>query len=689
MAFTCLPAKAAEAFKKALKDKDLNISDLLTMSTEERTKVFDQFAGKQAKGMNQLFEEKLVLKNKVLGLKNFINKAAQEGRYSPEKKAQFEQLASEYRQQQQERIFNPAEEQTFLNSLADTATGSHITRAEAASIFKLSQGVDAAKEVVSGTKRSGPGEALTAEERDYGAQKFAYESYTDALAAGDTSLKTLVKEAIGAFKETAKTDKPKAVIDLLLKAARAATDASISTVASLDDSFIGRQGLLTLFTEPKRFLQAKAKGIQYHNVWWDGAHKSFSDFYKTLKGYDQNAVLWTEIYGKENYTNGSYDTARILPKNEEQYPTAAPEKAPIVGKIFRGSQAAFEGSALRMRTQLYDFTAKLAERNGVDVLNKEQIQSIGKMVNSMTSRGETGAKGGSPLVRLVLWAPKMLRAHWDVLTAHTGQKMSPFAKREAALNLVSFVATTAAIMSIANALKPGSAETDSRSTDFGKIKIGNTRFDYTGGAASLIVLASRIATLSSKSSSTGLVNQLNTGKFGSQTAFDVMVDFLVGKTTPAAGAVAAALRGADYKGDKPTLAGTAQNLTVPITVQNVLALKDDHSVSAVIGVLLDGIGINATTYSPKTTDWSRNPGVELQAFQKKVGDTRFKEANAAYDTAVAAKLQSVLANPKYQALSDTDKTRALTKAKDTIKTSVFKQYGFVYKQAPTKKLPNL
>jgi len=34
---------------------------------------------------------------------------------------------------------------------------------------------------------------------------------------------------------------------------------------------------------------------------------------------------------------------------------------------------------------------------------------------------------------------------------------------------------TAAVLTIAKALKPGSVEDDPRSADFGKIKIGNTR----------------------------------------------------------------------------------------------------------------------------------------------------------------------------------------------------------------------
>lgn len=684
MANICIPAKAAKAFGEALKSKDIKVDDLLKMSTEDRTKVFESFAGDQAKAINTLFEEKLVLKNQMLGLKNFVAKVAQEGKYDPAKKAELEQLASEFRQKQQERIFSPSEKQAFLNDLADATVGAHVTRAEANTVFELSSKVDTLLEKYDGKEWSSP-EA----KREYGDAKYAYEAYTDALKAGDTSLKTLVKEALASFKEKFKTDPPKAVIDLILKAAKGATDTSIATVASLDDSFIGRQGLLTLFTEPKRYLQAKAKGIPYKNIWWDGTHHSFTDFYKTFKGFDQKAVLMSELYSQPNYINGDYHTAKLLPKNEEQYPTSVPERVPGLGRVFKGSQAAFEGSALRMRTQLYDFTSELMKKNGVDMTDKAQIQSVGKLVNSMTSRGSLGDRGGSSLTRLVLWAPKMLKAHWDVLTAHTGQEMSPAAKKEAALNLVSLVATTAAIMTIANTLKPGSAQTDPRSADFGKIKIGNTRFDYTGGAASLAVLASRLVSLSTKNSQ-GVVEKLNTGSIVGQTGFDVLADFAIGKTTPAAGAaIALLLKGTDYKGDKATVGGQLYNASVPITLQNAISLKDDHSVSAVTGVLLDALGVNASTYSPHKTDWTQNPGAELEAFQKKVGDQKFKAANDAYDTQLDAFTTSLADNAKYKALSDEDKTRVLDKKKADIKAAIFQKNGFIYKRATPSKVPKV
>ena len=63
MAICLLPEKI-EDFKKALVTRKINIADLLNMETAERTKILEEYAGENAKDVNRLFEEKLILKNR-------------------------------------------------------------------------------------------------------------------------------------------------------------------------------------------------------------------------------------------------------------------------------------------------------------------------------------------------------------------------------------------------------------------------------------------------------------------------------------------------------------------------------------------------------------------------------------------------------------------------------------------------
>lgn len=671
----CLLENKIKDFKEALKKKDIKMEDLLNLGTEELTVRLKEYAGDNAKDVALLFEQKRILKNKFLGIKNAVSKLGEVGRYDPAKKAIIDQALKDFRAQQQERIFSPQEGETFYNALADKIMGTHITREEAKTIFDLQAKADELKKSIDETI---PTKQRTPEQQKaaltYGAAEVIAKKYAESLKNEDLSLKDLAKKTIQETKQAWSENKPKAAGELLLKTIKTITDNSISIVASFDNSFIGRQGLKTLMTHPA--------------TWWNMAKNSFVDIYKTLGGKDSRDALFADIYSRENFMNGEYDMAKLVPRTEEQYPTSLPSKFPILGRFFHASENAFTGSAIRARADLFDLLKEKAIKNGVE-WNKTQIMDNGKLISSLTARGQLpyGHPLESSAVKLVMWAPRMLKANWDVLTIHTGGYglETAFARKEAALNLAKIAGETALIMMIANAMKPGSAETDPTSTNFGKIKVGNTTFDITGGAASLIVLASRIITNTSKSSISGVKMQLGSG-YGQTSRFDVFLNFLEGKTTPPVGAVIDWMKGKNFQGQKPTISNTLYSTFTPLLIQNAIGLKDNHSAEAVLGVILDGMGINANTRTP-STDWGQNTGVELQQFRDKIGDIKFKEANDLYNQRVNDWQISVRANPQFSTLTDDEKQKVITAKKGKIKNTVFRQYNFKYQAPKTKKLP--
>ena len=166
------------------------------------------------------------------------------------------------------------------------------------------------------------------------------------------------------------------------------------------------------------------------------------------------------------------------------------------------------------------------------------------------------------------------------------------------MNLAKIVAETATIITIANALKPGSAEIDPRSSDFGKIKVGDSRFDITGGAGSLVTLGARLATNTRKSTATGEIIPYGS-KFGQSNRLDAIVDFAAGKTTPSARIMVDWMRGRNYKGDPFKLSSSIYGATTPIILQQAIALKDDTSADRVAGVIADGLGISSYSYEPR------------------------------------------------------------------------------------------
>src|SRR3990167_2088153 len=127
--FCLLPEKVSD-FRRALKNKEITISELLNMTSEARTSLLQEYAGNAASQVNTLFEEKLVLKNRMIGIRNWASKMGEIGKYSSEGKAKLQTKISEYRAAQQERIFSPKENEAFLNDLANKEIGAEITQEE-------------------------------------------------------------------------------------------------------------------------------------------------------------------------------------------------------------------------------------------------------------------------------------------------------------------------------------------------------------------------------------------------------------------------------------------------------------------------------------------------------------------------------------------------------------------------------
>jgi hypothetical protein len=461
-----------------------------------------------------------------------------------------------------------------------------VTKEEAATIVELSKATAEAR-----TAMEQGGDRLA-----YGAARVAFEKYADSLKNGKQTIPQMIKSRVLEAKATFGENKAKAVMDLFKDTITTISDNAISIVASVDDSFLGRQGLNTLMTHP--------------SVWGPAAKASFVDIYKTMVSkHGGEAVrdsLLADAYSRPNYLNGSYTIAKLIPKTEEQFPTSLPERLPLgVGRVFKASENAFLNSGVRMRINMFDLIQETAKKQGKDVTDKVWIKDVGTLINSVTARGDLGKLGQGGAIRLVLWAPKMLKGNWDVLTAHTGGTglQTPFARNQARTNLLKIVGETAAIVAVANALSPGSAETDPRSSDFLKIKVGNTRFDISGGKGSIITLLARAITLKSKSTVTGKTTPLNSGKYGAKTLFDVGIDFLVNKTTPLARTAVEISKGKTYAGTKPTVGSVAYGLTTPISIQNFVqnfyGPDKDGSVAAVVGSIVDIVGINANTYGPR------------------------------------------------------------------------------------------
>lgn len=142
----CLLPDKIDEFKKALKDKDIKMSDLFNLDHDDLVKKLEPYAGDNAKDVATMLEEKNILKNRMLGMQNAIAKMTKSGKYSPEAIANAKKSLSEYRAAQQERIFSPKEHESYLGGLANRQLGFEVPREVAKKAGELYSKAESLKE---------------------------------------------------------------------------------------------------------------------------------------------------------------------------------------------------------------------------------------------------------------------------------------------------------------------------------------------------------------------------------------------------------------------------------------------------------------------------------------------------------------------------------------------------------------
>jgi len=630
----CIPKHLVNDFKAKLKSGEISPEKLLDMTSAERRDLFAKVLGESnAHQVNALFESKMLLKSQQQGI---INWAKEVAGMKPEVLKDITARVNKMTE-----VLTPENEAAFLEDLVAHKLGVTVTMQEAGNIASLARDVAAKKEAI----------AKGGDRLDYGRARADFEDYVNGLK--DEAKRKELKDYV----------KPQNYLEGVSNVAGFLK----SMKASLDNSVIGRQGLKTLITQP--------------DIWFKNTIKSFQDIWNTFGGKDVMREVRADILSRENSLNGLYRREKLaVGVREEAYPTSLPEKIPVVGKAFKASETAFSAFQFRTRADVFDrLNANITSAGG-------DIKGLGELANSLTGRGHLGAfEPGANVWNNLFFSPRFLKSNLDMLTAHvTSKDMSPAVRKEAAINTVKVIGAIGITLAIAKALRPDSVEEDPRSSDFGKIKIGNTRFDITGGMSSLAVLGSRLVTMSSKSSVTGIVSPLNSDTYGAKSGMDVLGSFFEGKLSPITSLVRDVLKGHDFSGKHITVVGEMANLAAPLMITNAIELyQDPKSAPLLLAMIADGLGIGTNTYSA-AVDWQSNAGKELQQFHAKVGDEKFKEANKKYNDAYDAWFKRAQADEKYKALSEDEKGKVLSKERMKLKDKIFSEYHFHYK--PTKRV---
>lgn len=384
------------------------------------------------------------------------------------------------------------------------------------------------------------------------------------------------------------------------------TPRSLMSTGDLSAPF--RQGIFSAPAHPKTFV----KDIKNMVGYW-GSEQKFQNFYKELE--QRPNYLKMREAGLEVTKPGMHGT------NEEYFMSNLAERIPAIGKLVRASDRAYTGFLNNYRADLFDVIYKAGEKAGKGE-NEKFLKSLGEFVNTTTGRGDLknipiiGSLIGkqlqeaAPLLNAIFFAPRLIASRASLLNPVYYARLEPTVRKEAMKQAVSF---TVAMMSVLGTAKLAGAEVglDPRSADFGKIKVGNTRYDPWGGFQQWAVLIARLALNQSVSSTTGKVTQFGEG-YKPTTRKEIGQRFLESKLGPIPSYANDALKGTDALG-KPfnPVTGAVQRLS-PMQWQDMQDKLDEYGPLGPVLSIPGLWGVGSQTYAPTS------------AKKKSIGTTIYK-----------------------------------------------------------------
>jgi len=307
---------------------------------------------------------------------------------------------------------------------------------------------------------------------------------------------------------------------------------------------------------------------------------------------------------------------------EEAFPTQLAEKIPGVGN----SDRAYTVGLSTQRALTAEHILDNFQKNGFKIEQKSTLgfkhggtltrdlgqisdtgwESLGKYINTATGRGDLGKflNEHATTLQAALFSPRLWKSRLDLLNPRFYAKLDGPAQKLAIQNAGTFAAVAVSILALA-AAAGAKVETDARSSDFLKIKVGDTRYDILGGFQQNLVFAWRELSGEKKSSLSGKVSNLNAAGPFSSTRLSILGDLIQNKENPVISAATTQLAGKDKAGNLLTPGARAANignLFVPLNIQDTYkTIKNTGNIpEGLLKATIPGtFGIGVGTYGVK------------------------------------------------------------------------------------------
>ena len=429
---------------------------------------------------------------------------------------------------------------------------------------------------------------------------------------------------------------------------------------------------------------------------------------------------------RPNALNGNYARLGVaVGIQEEAYPESWSIQAfnKIKDKFgipnfFLASEKGFNIAIQATRAEIADALIDMA---GGDIAMLKE-QNAGQFVNELTGRGKSlfNNPNAERAVNALLFAPKYLvsriaqiyniryAGRWG-LNALRGKETGMIDKMRAKASfaqLALFAVLIPAIKGILRAMDDDDPHGDEwwerffsayemRTSDFGKIVLGDTRIDVSAGLDGLITLAARVVTGKSVSIS---------GVKRDKTWSDVLGSFSEGKLSPAARVVIDGWRYLTQEDPKNfmyqpiTARGLLSDTLLPISIENLteLTMPTESRIAQIVGIVADIVGLGANTYGIAEKDlgksdelketefelaWKidRNPAniapSSQSSIMKNLSGAKKERAVADFSKQYNEQATRLVKSSAFKRMTPEEQSNALTKVRQSVNDNIKKKYG--------------
>lgn len=391
-------------------------------------------------------------------------------------------------------------------------------------------------------------------------------------------------------------------------------------LASGDLSAGGRQGIIFSVSHPIASTKAMGRSIRA------ALSKSYADDIERVT----RKTGWGQLAEKFGVHSSPTGFAAKLAAKEEVYMSRIAESLPFgIGKVVAASERAFATFLNQQRREVFTIQAKKWIRRGITpTTNPKAFSDYAKFVNHATGRGslEQMKPGALTALNAAFFSPRLQISRVQVIGDLISPKTTWIARKVIARDLAEFYATGMGIMAMA---KAGGAEVemDSRSSDFGKIKVGNTRYNYWGPFQPMARLSGQMFS--------GEIKLTGTGKIKDKAQTELLINFLRTKLAPVPGRLVDIAVGETFLGEpvEPTpefaLKTTYESL-VPLFLQDTVDAWRFQGVDAQFplsaGLAFTGIGVQTWEVAPFAELELQKDSLSRQTFGKNYEDLSYIES---------------------------------------------------------------